>query len=241
MVVRLPEIYSQTLFKRYLSWIHTDIVTVKETTSERAGVMNMSSLIRLYLLGDFLDDIRLRNATIRALTKYGICPSVENCNLIFEQTTPASPLRKWTADAIIFLAHRYKFEAMSVLYDNDLMLQIAIMLMHRRTKGVDKYRILERRAKDYATWLWDDAMSNEDRQLKELIVGKIASGLSAKVFEKVALWPAELTLQLARKLMKERSHNGTDLEGLVDRIPNYEEATRASDIVDSNEGGSTEA
>ena len=186
MVVRLPEVHSRTLSKRYLSWIRTDTVTVTETTSEKAEERNMKVLIRLYLLGDFLDDVRLRNVTIRALTKYGACPSVKYCNFIFEQTTPASPLRKWTADTIITLAHRYKFEAVRVLYNKDLALQIAAMLMHRRSRTVVKCRLSERKAKEYATYLWDFAVSKGDQQLKEVIVDKIASGLSADAYERIA-------------------------------------------------------
>ena len=132
MVVRLPEVRSRTLFKRYQSWIRTDTVTVKETTSETAEERNMKVPIRLHLLGDFLDDVRLRNVTIRALTKYGACPSIKHRNFIFEQTTPASPLIKWTVETIVNLAHQYKSEAVSVLYDKDLALQIATILMRRR-------------------------------------------------------------------------------------------------------------
>jgi hypothetical protein len=230
MVVRLPEVESQTLFKRYLSWICTDMVTIKETTATEPESMKMNLLIKLYLLGDYLDDVRLRNVTIRALTMYATCPSIQECNMIFEQTPPASPLRKWTVDAIISLADRHTFERLSVLYDLDLTLQIAIMLMHQRPNTGLKRRLSEREAKKYVTSFWGFAMSAKDGKLRELAVEKIASGLTAETFEQAGAWSANLTLQLACKLMHQRSHNGTDIEGLVERAPGYEEATTASDF-----------
>ena len=72
-------------------------------------------------------------------------------------------------------------------------------------------------------------MSWKDDEARELVVDKIASGMKAETFGRAA-WPANLTLQLACKLMHERSHNGTDLKGLMERTPGYEEATTASDF-----------
>jgi len=229
MVVRLPEVHSQTLFKRYLSWIRTDTLTVKETTLTEPEPMKMDFLIKLYLLGDYLDDVRLRNVTTRALTKYGICPSIAECNMIFEETPPTSPLRKWTADAIISLADRHLFERLSVLYDLDLTSQIVIMLMHQRPNAGHKRKLSERRAKEHVTRFWGFAMSRKDDKARAFVVEKIASEMKAEIFEK-ATWPANLTLQLACKLMHERIHNGADLKGLQERTPGYEEATTASDF-----------
>lgn len=73
-------------------------------------------------------------------------------------------------------------------------------------------------------------MSKKDEQLRELIVHKIAFGLKAETFEKVESWPANFTLQLSCKFIHQRPHNGTDLEGLVERTPGYEEPTSASDF-----------
>jgi hypothetical protein len=229
MVVRLPEVHSQTLFKRYLSWIRTDTLTVKETTLTEPEPMKMDFLIKLHLLGDYLDDVRLRNVTTRALTQYGICPSIAECNMIFEETPPTSPLRKWTADAIISLADCHTFERLSVLYDLDLTLQIAVVLMRQRPNAGHKRKLSERRAKEYVIRIWGFAMSRNDDKAREFVVDKIASDMQADIFEKAA-WPANLTLQLACKLMHQRSHNGTDLKGLVERTPGYEEATTASDF-----------
>lgn len=231
MVVRLPEVHSQTLFKRYLSWVCTDTVTVKETNLTAPEPMKTDFLIRLYLLGDYLDDVRLRNVIIRALTKYGVCPSIAECNMIFEQTTPNSPLRKWTADAIISLADCHTFERLSVLYGLDLTLQIAIILMHHGPNTGLKRKLSERKAKEYVLRFWGFAMSRKDDKVREMVVDKFASGLKAETFENAA-WPANLTLQLACKLMHQRLHNGTDLEGLVERRSGYEEATAASDFED---------
>ena len=202
MVVRLPEVYSQTLFKRYLSWIRTDTLTVKEATLTEPEPMKMDFLIKLYFLGDYLDDVRLRNVTIRALTKYGICPSIAECNMIFEETPPTSPLRKWTADAITSLADRHTFERLSVLYDLDLTVQIANMLMHQRPNAEHKRKLSERKAKEYVICFWGFAMSRKDDKARAFVVDKIASEMKAEIFEK-ATWPANLALQLACKLMHE--------------------------------------
>ena len=130
---------------------------------------------------------------------------------------------------IISLADRHTFERLSVLYDLDLTLQIAIVLMHQRPNTGLNRKLSERRAKEYVVRLWGFAMSRKDEQLRGFVVDKIASGMKAETFEKAA-WPANLTLQLACKLMHQRSHNGTDLKGLVERTPGYEEATTASDF-----------
>ena len=58
-------------------------------------------------------------------------------------------VEKWTANAIISLADRHTFEKLSVLYDLDLTLQIAIMLMRQRPNTGLKRRLSERKAKEY--------------------------------------------------------------------------------------------
>ena len=93
-----------------------------------------------------------------------------------------------------------------------------------------KCRLSERKAKEYATYLWTFAVSKKYQQLKKVIVDKIASGLSADTYERIASWPADLTQRLAHKLIHQGFHNDTDLEGLVDITLCYEEATTASDI-----------
>lgn len=230
MLVRLPEVHPQTLFRGYLSWISTDTVTVKAATATEPGPVAMDFLIRLYLLGDYLDDVRLRNVTIRALTKYHTCPSIKECNMIFDETPLNLPLRKWKVAAIISLEDRHTFERLSVLYDLDLTLQIAIMLMHQRPNTGPTRRVSEEEAKKYVTTFWGFAMSKEGENVRDMVVDKFATGLKAELFEQVEWWPANLTLELACKLMYQRLHNGTDLEGLVERTPGYEEATTASDF-----------
>lgn len=229
MVVHLPEIRSGKLFRRYLSWVRDDVANVFPEEEH----YNTSVLIRFYLLGDFLDDVRLRNVTIQLLTGYGICPTIRECNRVFRKTGPNSPLRKWAVDAIISLADGDTFERLSVLYDVDLTLQIATTLMHQRPSAVViENDLSEGMAKNYATTLWDFAMSSNDEQLRALIVHKFAYGLDVNTFEKAATWPAKLTLQLACELMHMRPHNGTDVVGLVGRTQSYMEATTASDFDD---------
>jgi hypothetical protein len=64
----------------------------------------LGDLIELYLLGDVLDDVKLRNKTLRLLNTH-ICmggPHLNSnlVNIIWDHTASNSMLRKWAVDAL---------------------------------------------------------------------------------------------------------------------------------------------
>jgi hypothetical protein len=57
-------------------------------------------LIKLYLLGDFLDDVKLRNKAMALLMTLKRCPSCPSIKLIWANTTVGSLLRDWAMDMV---------------------------------------------------------------------------------------------------------------------------------------------
>jgi hypothetical protein len=57
-------------------------------------------LIKLYLLGDFLDDVKLRNKAMTLLMTLKRCPSSTSIRLIWSNTTNGSLLRDWAMDMV---------------------------------------------------------------------------------------------------------------------------------------------
>jgi hypothetical protein len=91
--LRLPEV-EPDIFQMYADWVYSNVVA--PAYPSRAGTR---SLIKLYLLGDFLDDIKLRTKTMELLVAsvktVNTFPSVDHIALIWNNTTAKSLLRTW--------------------------------------------------------------------------------------------------------------------------------------------------
>lgn len=113
------------------------------TTSQNATY----SLIRLHLLGDVLDDIELRNQAIRDLAVEAredcSSPSVSSINLVYGQTTPQSPLRKWIVDETVFRSCREGFAEGLGDYPAEFMQQVALRAL-QQTKVITANAFLKR-------------------------------------------------------------------------------------------------
>ena len=107
-------------------------------------------LIGLYLLGDVLDDVKLRNYTLRLIIavikgpRFLLHPM--QCHRVWRRTVPNSPLRKYVVDLVVTLSSPEVFRNRSAEYPMDLVLQAAIVLMERRqwTGYVDVEALEER-------------------------------------------------------------------------------------------------
>jgi len=115
-IVRLPEV-DEVTFQAYFRWIYSGDVqepTCTEQSDASAKRTEQESLIKLYLLGDTLDDVELRSkATSRLFTvmrSHDTIPSVPNLNLIYESTMSGSPLRKMVVDVFVARVDRGLFK-----------------------------------------------------------------------------------------------------------------------------------
>lgn len=104
-LVRLPEANPEA-FQAYVVWVYTGRVIINKADD----VSEINQTIRLYLLGDVLDDRSLRNEAMRALVrqngKWKVQPSVELIQEIWDSTTSGSRLRKMIVDLIIMRRSR---------------------------------------------------------------------------------------------------------------------------------------
>lgn len=88
---------------------------------------------KLYLIGDFLDDIRLRNKTMELLiekfqTKASV-PRGHLVGLIWDNTAPSSLLKKWILDVVVkYCSRRYLADDAATM-PADFVLQVALRLL----------------------------------------------------------------------------------------------------------------
>lgn len=114
-VLRLPEVSAAT-FQTYCTWIYTNDIALGNCTPESPQeeiYAEETSFIDLYLLGDKLDDIQLRNGTITMLidfsVKHNIVISMTNIALIWDSTPRGSLLRKLILDLTVTRCSREDF------------------------------------------------------------------------------------------------------------------------------------
>ena len=129
-VVRLPDVEPRE-FQMYVDWSYTSKLVVEddESISDRG-----MGLARIYLLGDVLDDVKLRNEAARLLSavviKHGDLPP-RLVRLIWENTPTSSLLRKWIVDTTVLLMDRAYFAQIAAHYPAEFMLEIATNAMRR--------------------------------------------------------------------------------------------------------------
>ena len=99
--VSLPEA-SPSEFEVYLEWLYTNHIDILDKSSNRG-----MTLVRLYLLGDYLGDDRFMNAIIDALvqeslpTSPAMSFSAADVDTVWQKTLPDSKLRKALTDLIV--------------------------------------------------------------------------------------------------------------------------------------------
>jgi hypothetical protein len=105
--VRLPEIKKET-FQAYVVWVYAGKVSVSKSIKSHAKLAageELREIVYLYLLGDVLDDLQLRNAAMRAivtgLKDWNVQPSCNLINHIWDSTPPGSLLRNMLVDFIL--------------------------------------------------------------------------------------------------------------------------------------------
>lgn len=115
-VVRLPEAIP-SVFRRYLLWAYSGHLEwtadgkirleAPNEADQEAIYEEMSMIIELYILGDSLDDIRLRNKVVEILaTGVGYVPNGEQLTRLWANTTDNSLLRTMFTDRLVLRADR---------------------------------------------------------------------------------------------------------------------------------------
>jgi hypothetical protein len=162
--VRLDEVKAET-FRAYIVWVYAEKITANRSTQGDAKVAALDEFaetVDLYLLGEFLDDLRLRNAAMRALvtnSKLWIIQLLPKLiDQIWKSTLPDSLLRKMIVDATVSRAldpmYTSGFEQHSEDYPKDFLRCVAVASMKKLpfigstafASGVSKY--LEPKVKD---------------------------------------------------------------------------------------------
>jgi hypothetical protein len=157
--VRLPEARSKRAFQMYVDWCYNNEPKIDDSPASGDKEEVSTELVELYLLGDVLDDIKLRNKILRLLNAQ-ICEdcqelwhlSPSDYNLIWNHTTPNSLFRKWAVDAMVSAMPGTCFEENIALWPTYLSQQLAIKYMNQ-LEGLEgygsDYEGLEKRLKDY--------------------------------------------------------------------------------------------
>lgn len=132
--VRLPDVKPET-FQCYVDWVYGGIFV-----AEGSGGSPVEMSTRLYVLGDILDDIRLRNTALKALTSYACVelkhPSVDSICWAWSNTPPHSLFRKWIVDATFFQLRREQFAERISDYPAEMVQLIAL-------ESIQRFRVLE--------------------------------------------------------------------------------------------------
>jgi hypothetical protein len=128
-IVRLPEVKVDA-FQAYLVWVYTG----KVVFNGEAPRHKLRAIIDLYLLGDILDDLLLRNTAMRSLVihipGWSVIPSVGLVNHIWASTPAGSPLRQVIIDIIVKRVGRANLErCVTVDHPAEFLHDMAVVLL----------------------------------------------------------------------------------------------------------------
>lgn len=139
-IVRLPEVKVDA-FQAYLVWVYTGRVAVNKGAPRH----QLRAIIELYLLGDVLDDVLLRNAAMRSLVinipVWNVVPSVSLVTHIWASTPTKSPLRQLIIDIVVKRVGRASVETcVSVDHPAEFVHSIAVVsLKQLSTVSAEKF------------------------------------------------------------------------------------------------------
>jgi hypothetical protein len=124
------------VFQRYSNWIYSGLISGIRCT-RASSIKDQSSehnyLVYLYLLGDSLDDIQLRNTAIQELSKHleacelgEVFPMPSETAEVWSFTPPGSRLRKLMVHYTLSLHSREMFVARAADFPEAFMREIAL-------------------------------------------------------------------------------------------------------------------
>jgi hypothetical protein len=117
----------------YTDWVYSNIVVPVHPSTR--------SLIKLYLIGDSLDDVRLRIKTmellIDSIKTRDTFPRVNDIKLIWDNTTSDSLLRCFILDVAVKYYNQTYFAQFAAMFPADLVLQIALKSLSEKSVDID--------------------------------------------------------------------------------------------------------
>ncbi|GAB7324659.1 hypothetical protein MBLNU13_g08536t3 [Cladosporium sp. NU13] len=140
--------------KRFTVHKDTNDLVLDNTALEVEGDCVVEDPVELYLLSDVLDDVKLRNKTLRSLTeeikRSRVFLNPEQCHRIWQHTSTNCSIQKWVVDHLVSLLAPKVFQEHATEYPGGLVLKLAVILMNRYVKGqrVD-WKALEVRVENY--------------------------------------------------------------------------------------------
>jgi hypothetical protein len=109
----------------YTDWVYSNTVVPIHPS--------IRSLIKLYLIGDFLDAVRLRikvmELLVASVKTFATFPRVSDITLIWENTTANSLLRSWMLDLVAKYYDREAFAMHAASFPADFVLQVTLRLL----------------------------------------------------------------------------------------------------------------
>jgi hypothetical protein len=157
-LVRLPEVKPE-VFQHYFNWIYSGVVHATRITPESDtvdGVAEHELFLNLYIHGDTLEDVQLRNLTTQrfctSLRSGGRLPNYNTCAKTWAATPPGSLFRKQIIDVIIA---RYCRDDFAVFAEN---------LAGKTSEFLQEFAIAALRKLPITTW--DAVVGNNDKYLE---------------------------------------------------------------------------
>lgn len=133
--IKLPDVEA-SLFRCYLVWVYGAKIDVERFTNEEidnlsggVGVL-VAKYLELYILGDVLDDVRLRNKVLQTLvldTKTALYP--QTVARVWEKTPDNSPVRRMFVDRAVLRTSCKYFSAYMTEYPESFVQQVAVALL----------------------------------------------------------------------------------------------------------------
>jgi hypothetical protein len=134
--VRLPKV-DLKVFQHYVDWAYGETLVAGSTVDE-----DEEMAINLHLLRGVLDDVKLRNQTIKALTSHSAinkkAPNAADTKAIWAGTTPKSLLRKWVVDELVMRGNRDRFERDIADYPTGLVQEVTLKLLKQKSTTSSK-------------------------------------------------------------------------------------------------------
>jgi hypothetical protein len=131
-LIRLPEV-EPGVFRSYLNLVYTGDLAVDSTKDDPVNPKNTkySNFLKLYVLGDTLDDLSLRNSTMEILVSSNYQLSPASITWAFEHTPTQSLLRKMLVRFAALRWDRAAFASDKAKYHPEFVQDLAEFLMMR--------------------------------------------------------------------------------------------------------------
>ena len=126
-VVPLPEVEEET-FQTYMDLVFNLPIFDDETES--------LPLVKFYVLGDFLDDVKARDKALRLLIAERFCPTPETVGFIWDHTTSSSLLRQAAYDGVAKKMDIIDFARKVKQYPAEFVQQFAVKLFYHAPAGL---------------------------------------------------------------------------------------------------------